>query len=70
MKKVVPWDFILYQRLPEKSEFSHGNSFFMSHVIFIGRACHGLWMPREEIAFTRGYREALDGRLGGQIVSI
>ena len=40
--KNISWGFISFPRLPEKSNFALGNSFFMSHVISIGlvRTCN------------------------------
>ena len=35
----ISWGFILFPRLPERSNFAHRNSFFMSHVI-------SLWLVR------------------------
>ena len=42
MCKIFSWGFILFPRLPEKSNFALRNSFFMSHVISIGlvRTCN------------------------------
>ena len=41
-ENIFSWGFILFPRLPEKSNFAHRNSFFMSHVISLGlvRTCN------------------------------
>ena len=35
--QLFSWGFILFPKLPEKSNFAHRNSFFMSHVISLGK---------------------------------
>ena len=40
--KHISWGFNLFPSIPEKSNFAHRNSFFMSHVISLGlvRTCN------------------------------